>query len=131
MTAKTAALLFGLTFLAVGLLGFIDNPIIGTSDQAIFHADAIHNIVHIASRALFLLIALAAPGAAATVLIVFGLVYLLLGVLGFINIGSDGMTTLLGVLHVNGADNYLHIGLGVAILLAGIATRRSQTATNY
>jgi hypothetical protein len=34
-------------------------------------------------------------------------------------IGSEGMTKVLGFLHVNGADNYLHIGLGLLILLLG------------
>ncbi len=122
MTAKTAALVIGIAFLAVGLLGFIDNPIIGESDQAIFYTDTFHNFVHIASGALFVIIALVAPAYARIGLIIFGIVYLLLGVLGFFSIGSDGMTMLLGVLHVNGADNYLHIGLGVVILLAGIAS---------
>jgi hypothetical protein len=125
MTAKTAALVFGLVFIAVGLLGFVDNPIVGTSDDAIFHADQTHNIVHIVSGVLFVLVALAAAGAAKTFLILFGVVYLALGVMGLTSIGSDSMTTLLGFLHVNANDNYLHIGLGVVILLVGLTSRRS------
>ena len=124
MTAKTAALVFGLVFIAVGLLGFVDNPIVGTSDDAIFHADQTHNIVHIVSGVLFVLVALAAAGAAKTFLILFGVVYLALGVMGLTSIGSDSMTTLLGFLHVNANDNYLHIGLGVVILLVGLTSRR-------
>jgi len=62
MTAKTAAILLGLVFIAVGLLGYIDNPIVGASDKAMFHTDTVHNIVHIVSGVLFLLFALAAPG---------------------------------------------------------------------
>jgi len=65
MTAKTAAIFIGLIFIAVGLLGYVDNPIVGTSEGAIFHTDSVHNIVHIISGALFLLVALAAPGSAA------------------------------------------------------------------
>jgi len=34
MTAKTAALAIGVIFIAVGLLGFIDNPIVGSSEKA-------------------------------------------------------------------------------------------------
>ncbi|MEI9959104.1 MAG: hypothetical protein WDM90_22950 [Ferruginibacter sp.] len=34
--------------------------------------------------------------------------------------GTHGMGELFGFLHVNGADNYLHVGLGVVILLAGM-----------
>ena len=65
MNTKTAAIVIGLAFLAVGLLGFFSNPIVGASHDAIFHTDKVHNIVHIVSGALFLLIALAAPGSAA------------------------------------------------------------------
>jgi hypothetical protein len=124
MTAKTAALVIGLIFIAVGLLGFVDNPIVGESENAIFHADRTHNLVHIISGVLFVLIALAAPGFASTFLILFGLVYLALGIIGMVTIGSEGLTKLLGFLHVNGADNYLHIALGVVILIAGFASRR-------
>src|SRR5688500_4985478 len=124
MSAKTAALVIGLLFIAVGLLGYVANPVIGESENAIFHADSVHNIVHIVSGVLFLLVAFASPANAAMFCKVFGAVYLLLGVLGLFRIGSDGMTTLLGFLHVNGADNYLHIALGIAILLVGFALRR-------
>jgi hypothetical protein len=125
MSAKTAALVIGLLFIAVGLLGYVNNPVIGESDTAIFHADSTHNLVHLVSGALFLLVAFASPANAAMFCKVFGTVYLLLGVLGLFKIGSDGMATLLGFLHVNGADNYLHIALGLGILLAGFAARKT------
>lgn len=131
MSAKNAALVIGIIFIAVGLLGFVDNPIVGASDNAIFHADTLHNGVHIGSGVLFVLIALAAPAAASGFMIFFGLVYLLLGVLGLVNMGSgmEGMGQLLGILHVNGADNYLHVALGLVILIAGFATRPRRVTT--
>jgi hypothetical protein len=122
MSAKTAALLIGLAFIAVGALGFIDNPIIGESQDAIFHADRFHNLVHIGSGILFVLFA--ATSAAKGFMILFGLVYLALGVIGYLSFGKEGMGKVLGILHVNAADNYLHMGLGIVILLAGIITRR-------
>jgi hypothetical protein len=125
MTAKTGALMWAFAFLAVGALGFIDNPIIGESADAMFHADTVHNWVHIISGALFLIIALVAPGSAKGFLILFGIVYLGLGLMGIIQFGTDGMGKLLGFLHVNGADNYLHIGLGVLIALTGLTSRRT------
>ncbi|GGK56399.1 DUF4383 domain-containing protein [Rufibacter glacialis] len=124
MTTKTASLLIGFTFLAVGLLGFVPNPLIGDTHNAIFHTDAVHNLVHIISGALFVLVALAAPERAATFLKVFGAVYFLLGVIGLVTIGSEGMTMLLGFLAINGADNYLHLGLGIGIFLASMLPRR-------
>jgi Domain of unknown function (DUF4383) len=120
MNTKTAALLIGFIFLAVGLLGFVPNPIVGDSHEAVFHADSVHNMVHIISGVLFILIAVASPARAGLFLKVFGIVYLLLGILGLATIGDSGTTRLLGFLPVNGADNYLHIGLGVVIFFAGM-----------
>ena len=119
MNAKTAAIVIGLIFVAVGLLGFLSNPIVGASANAIFHTDKVHNIVHIVSGALFLLVALTAPSSASAYLKIFGIVYLALGLYGLFTMGSDETKQLLGFLHVNKADNYLHIGLGIIIFLAG------------
>ena len=125
MTTKTAAIIIGLIFIAVGLLGYVDNPIVGTSEGVMFHADNVHNIVHIVSGALFLLVAFAAPGSAGGFLKLFGIVYLIIGIIGFVQYGPDGMGKLLGFLHVNGADNFLHVGLGIVIFLAGFSRRVS------
>ena len=119
MNTKTAAILIGLVFLVVGALGFISNPIVGESDTAIFQADKVHNLVHIVSGVLFLLVAMSAPSATGGFLKLFGIVYLGLGIWGLVTIGDASMTTLLGFLHVNANDNYLHIGLGAVIFLAG------------
>ena len=128
MTAKTAALAIGVIFIAVGLLGFIDNPIVGSSEKAIFHADTVHNMVHIISGVLFVLVAMAAPASTSTVMVIFGIVYLAIGILGITSVGEEGMAKVLGFLHVNAADNYLHIALGIVIALAGMVTR-SRPAT--
>ena len=128
MTAKNAALVIGIIFIAVGLLGFVSNPIIGDSGDAIFHADTVHDMVHIISGALFVLVAMAAPAFSGTFLIVFGIVYLVIGLIGFANFGGQGMGKVLGFLHVNGADNYLHIALGIVILLLGLSTRKRVVA---
>jgi hypothetical protein len=125
MKAKTAAILIGLIFIAVGLLGYTSNPIVGESHEAIFHADATHNIVHLVSGALFLLFALVIPGYTAGFLKLFGIIYCIIGILGLVKIGDEGMIKLLGFLHVNAADNYLHIGLGLIIFLAGTLSRRT------
>jgi hypothetical protein len=124
MNTKSASLVIGVVFIAVGLLGFVPNPIIADSHDAIFHADAVHSIVHIVSGVLFVIFALALPSRTALFMKVFGIVYFLLGVLGLFSIGSSGVTKLLGFLHVNGPDNYLHIALGVVIYLASTLRAR-------
>lgn len=124
MNTKTASLLIGVVFILVGVLGFIPNPIIYDSTDAIFHADAVHSMVHIVSGVLFVIIALAAPERASAFMKIFGIVYLVLGILGLIAIGaSEGMTQLLGFLHVNGPDNILHVVLGIAIFAASMLPR--------
>ncbi len=117
-------MLIGVIFIAVGLLGFVENPIVGDSDKAIFHADKLHNMVHIGSGVLFVLVALAAPASAAGFCVLFGLVYLAIGVIGLINFGTSGSGKVLGILHVNGADNILHVALGILILIMGIGSRK-------
>jgi hypothetical protein len=119
MSAKTASLVFGIAFLAVGILGYYPNPIIGSSNDAIFHTDSLHNIIHIVSATLFFVFGIALPASAGTFLKIFGTIYLLLGIAGVVAIGNDEHMKLLGFLLVNKADNFLHIGLGAAILLAG------------
>jgi hypothetical protein len=128
MKAKSAAIFWGIIFIAVGLLGYVSNPIIADSDTALFHADSVHNLVHIVSGVLFLLFGFAMPASAKGFLIVFGIVYLLLGVWGLVSFGTTGMGVLMGFLHVNGADNFLHIGLGLVIFLTGALARRAPSA---
>ena len=125
MTAKGFALLVGVLFLAAGLMGFVNNPIIGDSPDVIFHADTLHSSIHIASGVLFILFALITPAGTVPFMIVFGIVYLLLGILGLIDIGTGGMGKVLGFLHVNGPDNLLHIGLGLLILVGAISVKRT------
>jgi hypothetical protein len=128
MKAKSAAIFWGIIFIAVGLLGYVSNPIIADSDTALFHADSVHNLVHIVSGVLFLVFGFAMPASAKGFLIVFGIVYLLLGVWGLVSFGTTGMGVLMGFLHVNGADNFLHIGLGLVIFLTGALARRALSA---
>ena len=127
MKHATVSIVIGVLFLAIGLLGFISNPIVGDSENVIFHADTTHNIVHIASGALFILFGVAFPASAGGFMMFFGIVYLALGVLGLITVGTAGTGKLLGFLHVNGADNILHIALGVVIFMAAAIRSRSTT----
>ena len=124
MKITTAAIVIGVAFVLVGILGFFPNPIIADSHDAIFHADAIHSSVHIISGVLFLFFAFSAVGTLPMFMKVFGVVYFLLGVMGLFSVASaDTTTRLLGFLHVNGPDNYLHIALGVVIFVASMLRR--------
>ena len=89
----------------------------------IFMVNTAHSIVHIASGAVFLIASMSGAGAARLWFQLFGIVYAIVAVLGFMT--PNGM--LLGVISNNPADTYLHVGLGVAMLLIGFATPK-QTA---
>jgi hypothetical protein len=120
---KSLALLFGIVFLAVGILGFVPGV---TNDQmllGIFHVNLAHNIVHLASGVIFLLASMGGAGPSRTWFQLFGIVYALVAAWGFV--AKDGNT--LWVVSNNLADTYLHVVLAVVMLLVGFGTGK-QTA---
>jgi hypothetical protein len=121
--AKTFGMLFGIVFLAVGILGFV--PGVTTNDMllGIFMVNKVHSIVHIASGAIFLIASMAGAGAARLWFQLFGIIYAIVAVLGFMN--PNGM--LFGMMSNNPADTWLHVVLAVAMLAIGFGTPK-QTA---
>jgi hypothetical protein len=120
------ALLFGVVFLLVGILGFIpgitsDAPgdFAGDESEAellgLFQVSVLHNIVHLLFGIAGLALARTWDGAR-NFLIGGGVVYLLLWVLGLIGL-ADWVP-------VNSADNWLHFVLGVAMVGAGYLLSR-------
>jgi hypothetical protein len=122
--AKKLAIVFGAIFVLVGVLGFVENPLVG--EGALFHTDMLHNIVHLLFGVILLAVALKVPGKSAKWLKILGVVYLILAVLGFLLIPEGG--ALLGLVEMNHADHWLHVVLGVALVAAGFWTvgRRSS-----
>jgi len=115
MTAKTAALVIGIVFIIVGILGFVPNPIV--SPTGLFVVDTMHNLVHLISG--IVLLAGAYGFGASLALKIVGIVYAIVAVLGFFMVGEDGV--MLGLIHVNEADKWLHVALAIVILIAGFA----------
>jgi Domain of unknown function (DUF4383) len=121
---KSAAILFGLVFLGVGILGFVPSI---TKDEmllGIFHVNLAHNIVHLASGAVFLLCGLAGAGPSRMFFRIFGIVYALVAALGF----YYGDQPILGIVSNNMAVVWLHVGLAVVMLIIGFGVS-SDTAT--
>jgi uncharacterized protein DUF4383 len=115
--SKNLLWVFGVVFVLVGVLGFIPNPIVGHSMDALFMTNTLHDIVHLLFGVVMIWAAVSAPEKASTVFKVSGAIYLLLAVLGFLMIPSGG--NLLGLVTMNMADHWLHVVLGVVILGAG------------
>lgn len=109
---KTVVTLISLVLLAVGIIGFFNDPVLGT-----FEVDTVHNIIHLASGLVGLV--MASQGNARGFALGFGLIYGVVTLLGFAMHSGDAPTKLLGLVEVNHADNYLHLGLTVVLLLLG------------
>ena len=115
--AKKWALTFGIIFVVVGILGLLGGfGIVG--QDGVFATDMMHDWVHIITGVIFLLVAFFAPMRASMWMIIFGIIYLLVAILGFI-----GNNPVLGLISVNGADNFLHLILGLVILGAGLKSK--------
>lgn len=127
---KSAAILFGIVFLAVGVLGFV--PAVSKPGPdgmpmllGLFMVNGIHSIVHIASGVVFLLCGMAGAGASSLFFKIFGLVYALVAVMGFVV--KDGM--IFGLISNNTADTWLHVVLAAAMLFLGFIGVGSVTRT--
>lgn len=115
--AKKLAVIFGIVFILVGVLAFVPNPIVGPNTDALFATDRIHDMIHLLSGIVLLVVGLKKPENAATALKVFGAVYLLVTVLGFIATNEEGKV--LGLITMNQADHFLHLVLGIVLIAAG------------
>ena len=115
MNSQAVSKVLGVVFLAVGLLAFVPNPIVGP--EALFVTNLHHDVVHLLTGVLMLVFGCKSEAAATLFLKIFGVVYILVAVLGFLLAGDGGH--LLGIIHVNPADNWLHLVLGVVIAWLG------------
>lgn len=122
-TSKTICLVFGSVFVLVGLLGFLPNPIV--SSEGIFETNVMHNIVHLLTGAAFLFGAVVAEEKAGVTLKTITAAYFGVALLGFFTQGN----MLLGMVHINEADRWLHLGLAIAMVVATITA--SQPTTRF
>jgi Domain of unknown function (DUF4383) len=117
--AKTVCKILGVVFLLVGVAGFAAPTLMG------FHLGPAHNLVHILSGAIALYLGFAGSLSAAKLFcLIFGVVYLGLGVFGMV-LGDASMDRMLsiGPLVFGTRDHLLHILLGVVFLAGGLFTK--------
>ncbi|HEY3464606.1 MAG TPA: DUF4383 domain-containing protein [Amycolatopsis sp.] len=133
--ARAAALLFGIAFLLVGVLGFVPGITAGYADLrfaghesgarlfGLFTVSVLHNFVHLAFGVLGVLAARRDGGSRAFLMLGGGL-YVLLWVFG-LALDHDSPANFLPL---DNADDWLHLALGVAMIAAGIATTAADRA---
>ncbi|MDD9369477.1 MAG: DUF4383 domain-containing protein [Acidimicrobiales bacterium] len=129
--AQIGALVAGAAFLLVGILGFIpgittnfdDMAFAGTDSRAelfgIFQVSVLHNIVHL----LFGVVGLWAARTWVTArgyLLASGAVYLVLFIYGMV-VDRDADANFVPV---NAADDWLHLGLAIAMIAVGLLAGR-------
>ena len=128
-----AALIVGITFLAVGVLGFIPGittdvdtlEVAGHDGQAkllgVFEVSVLHNIVHL----LFGIAGVAMARTDATsrlYLLGGGAIYLVLWLYGLL-IGQNSEANFVPL---NDADNWLHLVLGLGMILLGVVLSKDR-----
>jgi hypothetical protein len=121
-TLQTLTLVFGVVFLAVGILGFIpgitthygDMSFAGSDSGAkllgLFQVSILHNVVHLLFGVAGLL-AYRSFDSSRIYMLGGGVIYLALFVLGLFG-GADWIPA-------NNADDWLHLGLGVVMVSIG------------
>ena len=123
MNTQTASFIFGIVFILVGILGFVPNPIV--APHGVFAVNLAHNLVHIGTGAVFIAAALRFADKADLVFKTVGAAYVVVTVAGFLTSGN----MLLGLVHINDADRWLHLGLAVVILAAGVVLPNQKSTT--
>ena len=129
MNARTFALIFGIVFLAVGILGFgvVPGLLEGQSGSGLqvsgmlfgkFHVNGVHNIIHILFG-LWGLLASRSLGGAIGYFKVVAVIYILLAIMGLIEATRAGF----GYVELGGANVYLHAALGAVAAFFGFLRR--------
>lgn len=118
--AKTICKILGVVFLLVGVAGFAAPTLLGA------HLTPPHNVVHILSGVVALYFGFAGTlSGAKAFCLVFGVVYLALGILGMVlGVPPDRLWTV-GPLHFGSSDHGIHILLGVVLLAGGLFTKKA------
>lgn len=121
--SKTLAMIFGVVFVLVGLLGFVNMPILG-----LFEVNVLHNLVHIILGIILIAGSRSMnPKAAVSSMKTVGIIYLIVAVLGFVLVPVSGK--LLGLVQMNAADNWLHLVLGVVLLIASMSVKSEMKSS--
>jgi uncharacterized membrane protein len=117
--AKTVCKILGVVFLIVGVCGFVAPNLLGA------HLTPAHNMVHIVSGVIALYFGFAGSlSGARGFCLVFGIVYLALGIFGMVLGVDPGKMWHVGPLMLGSADHGIHLVLGAIFLAGGLFTKK-------
>lgn len=113
---RVLAYLFGLVLLIIGILGFMPAFTPNGLLLGYFAINDMHNILHVVTGVIALVLAMDSIYSR-WFFRIFGLIYLVIGVIGFWH------PEMMGFMTMNGADNVLHTVIGVVALLIGLVVK--------
>lgn len=116
---KKIGLAFGVIMILAGVAGYVPGLTPDGKLLGIFAVNGAHNLVHIATGAIALVIALASPASLSLFFKIFGVVYGLVAVLGYF----AGDQPLLGIIAHNHADMWLHVAVAALSLWIGFGMK--------
>jgi len=127
---KRVAMVFGVVFIIIGVLGFTVPGGMAMGDAAnapkllgLFPVNLLHNLVHILFGVWGLAAARSFSGAVAYCKLG-GMIYLALAVIGLV------APTTFGLIPLGGNDVFLHTALGVLLVWAGFMAKEETTTTS-
>ena len=112
---KKFAKIVGIVFIVVGILGFIPGITYRQNLLGIFHVNTLHNLVHLATGLIAYLVSRSSMRAAQLYFQIFGIIYAIIGFMGF----GYGNRDIMGILANNMADTWLHLIIGVVFIYCG------------
>jgi hypothetical protein len=115
--AKSYCQVVGIVLLALGVIGFMTSSLLGVATTPV------HNLIHLVSGAVLAYFGFTGQSVKMGAQ-VFGVIYTIVGVLGFISAGTLGG---LGV-SVNGTYNLIYLVVGVAGLYVGFGSQEPAKA---
>lgn len=119
MALRTFAILFGIIFLFIGVIGFMPFFIIDGNVLGVFQLESMHSTVYIVSGLIALLASIQAAYAKLYFQII-GMIYAILAGIGFWQSGD------LMVMQVNYADNVIHAAIAIFALFLGFMLSAPQ-----
>lgn len=121
---KTPAMIFGVAFLLVGILGFVPAAAPDGMLLGLLHVNTAHNVVHLLTGAIALGAGLTSSSASRLFFQIFGVVYGIVAVLGF----AYGNEPILGLMANNIPDAWFHLIVAAASLYLGFAPTAATVA---
>jgi len=119
---KKVAIIYGIVFLLIGILGFVPGITVHNMLLGIFHVNVWHNIIHILSGLIAFWVAVTSNRASQIYFQVFGIIYAIVAILGFFY----DYRSIFGFIANNPADAWLHTIIAIITLYFGFRKKLAR-----